>query len=170
MASWLTNACTAPERANPRMSGQSVSQNMKKPSRRLLPIASSQLASAIITGDAPSRVHQAGNRGGCLVELCLRVVTAALDGVGDAVGHMVVEQLEGHRLQGAGRGRNLLEYIDAVAVLVHHALQASDLPLDAPQPLLDCFFLVDVSRISHLRSHPFSFPLLARRLYTPYQY
>ena len=96
--------------------------------------------------------------------------TAALDGVGDAVRHMVVEQLEGHRLQGAGRGRDLLEHIDAVAVLVHHALQAPDLPLDAPQPLLDCFFLVDVSRISHLCSHPFSFPLLARRFYTPYLY
>ena len=40
-----------------------------------------------------SRVHQTGDGGGRLVELGLRLVPATLDGVGHAVGHVVIEQL-----------------------------------------------------------------------------
>ncbi len=41
MDSRLTNAWTAPESPNPRINGHRVSQNMKNPSRRLRPMASS---------------------------------------------------------------------------------------------------------------------------------
>ncbi len=50
------------------------------------------------------------------------------------------------RLEGLGGGRHLFEDLDAVPVLVHHALQASDLAFYPPQPLLDRLFVVDVSR------------------------
>src|ERR1700722_1957813 len=164
MASGLTNACTAPDAANPRMSGQSVSQNMKKPSRRLLPIGSSQPAPATSTATVPaaidpthadtppfvaSRTDQTGDRLGRLVELRLCLVTAGLHGIGDTVRHMVAEQLQRHRLEGPGGGRDLLDYIDAIAVLVHHALQPPHLPFDATQPLLDRFLLVDVTGMRH---------------------
>ena len=71
------------------------------------------------------------------------------------MGQVVVEQLQGHGLQSLGRGRDLLEDVDAVAVLVHHALNASDLALYPAQPLLQGVLAVDVTR-SHglLLSYP----------------
>src|SRR5580692_1401544 len=53
MASRLTKACTVPDRPKPSTSGQRVSQNMKKPSCRPRPMASSQpaLANSTTTSD-----------------------------------------------------------------------------------------------------------------------
>jgi hypothetical protein len=45
---------------------------------------------------------------------------------------VVVEELQRHRLQGPVHGRDLSQDVDAVGVLLDHALQAPDLPFDAP--------------------------------------
>src|ERR1039458_7578275 len=103
------------------MSGQSVSQNMKKPSRRLLPMASSQpmlasrtpTASHTLGGPAlacpsSSRAHEASHRSGCLLKLRRRLVATAPDCIRNAVGHVVVEELQGNGLQCPGRGGYLL--------------------------------------------------------------
>src|ERR1019366_9532681 len=139
------------------MSGHSVSQNMKKPSRPLRPIWSSHATP--ITEAPPSRANQACDGLGGLVELCLRLVPAALDGVGDAVRQVVVEQLQCHRLERPRRGGHLFEHVDAVPVLIDHPLQSPHLPFDTSQALLDRFLLVDVARMRHLLHLP---------LYTPY--
>src|SRR5690606_13428888 len=76
--------------------------------------------------------HDGGGLGG-LRDLGGVVVTA-LDGrVGDAVAQVLLQQLQGEGLQGLGGGGHLGEYVDAVDVLVDHALQAADLSLDAAQ-------------------------------------
>ena len=49
IASFETNACTAPDSPNPRTSAHSVSQNMKKPSRRLSPTSETVEATTITT-------------------------------------------------------------------------------------------------------------------------
>lgn len=49
IASRLTKACTAPARPNPRTSGHRVSQNMKKPVRKLRPMSLIQPMLARIT-------------------------------------------------------------------------------------------------------------------------
>src|ERR1035438_6479677 len=122
MASRLTKACTAPESVKPKIRGHSVSQNMKKPSRKLLPMASSQPTSARSTApvispapgsqmstDRDSRTDQACDCGRRLAELVCRLVTAALDGLGHAVPHVGLEQLQGDRLEGPRGSRDLLE-------------------------------------------------------------
>ena len=86
------------------------------------------------------------DRGGRLVQLLRRLVAAAAHRVGDAVRDVVIEQLQGDRLQCLGRRRHLLEDVDAVAVLVDHALDAPHLAFDPAQPLLDRFLVVDVAR------------------------
>ena len=73
-------------------------------------------------------------------------VAALTHGVGHAVGEVVVEQLQGHRLEGLGRRGHLLQDVDAVPVLVHHALQAPDLALHPAQALLHGVLVVDVAR------------------------
>ena len=51
------------------------------------------------------------------------------------VDEVLVEELEGERLQRLGGRRHLREDVDAVLVLFDHPLQAADLALDAAQPL-----------------------------------
>ena len=58
---------------------------------------------------------------------------------------MALEQLQGHGLQRPCGSRDLLEDIDAVSVLLDHALQAPDLTLDAPQSLSDGLLVVAVA-------------------------
>ena len=67
---------------------------------------------------------------------------------------------ERHRLEGLGRRRDLLEDLDAVPVLVHHALEAPDLALHPAQALLDGVLVVDVAG-SHVP--PFSYTPIGYR-------
>ena len=62
-------------------------------------------------------------------------LVAGADGVGDAVPEVLVEEVHRHALQGAGGRRDLGQHVDAVGVLVDHALQAPDLALDAAEAL-----------------------------------
>ncbi len=77
---------------------------------------------------------------------------------GHAVREVVVEQEQGHGLQGAGRGRDLGEDVDAVGVLVHHPLDAADLSLDPAEPALDVVAVAGVPgrgrRMCHARMIP----------------
>ncbi|ALM40477.1 hypothetical protein SFR_3862 [Streptomyces sp. FR-008] len=46
---------------------------------------------------------------------------------------VLLQELEGEGLEALGAGGDLREYVDAVDVLLHQALEAADLPLDAAQ-------------------------------------
>ncbi len=75
----------------------------------------------------------------------MRGVAALGERVGDAVRKVLVEQLEGDGLQRPGRRRDLGQYVDAVRVVVDHALHAPYLTFDAAQPLLDRALLVFIT-------------------------
>src|ERR1035437_7524872 len=104
------------------MRGQSVSQNMKKPSRRLLPIE--------FTQPRPARS------------------TASISQAPDIA---VAPPFPGSRVhQARDRGRDLLQNFDAVPVLVDHPLESPYLAFDTSQALLDCFLLVAVAPLHPL--------------------
>src|SRR6202034_1749447 len=167
MDSRLTKACTAPDSPKPRTSGQSVSQNMKKASRRLRPISTSTGAVAVAvavaasaaadmtvrrgpravleSGRDASRAHQAGDGRRGFGHLGFGFIPARLHRISHAGGQMAVEQFQRYRLQCPGGGGHLFEDVDAVAVLVHHPLQTSHLALDTAQSLLDRFLVVAVA-------------------------
>ena len=136
-----TNACTAPESVKPRTSAHSVSQNMKNASRRLSPMSASETnaitadhdrtsraiaaeASAIFSSAAapPSPIASATQCARCWSSSSSATACSALVGGGD-----------------------LGQHVDAVGVVVDHALHAADLTLDAAQPLLDRTLLVGVA-------------------------
>src|SRR6516162_5291857 len=52
----------------------------------------------------------------------------AADAAGDAVFHVVGEQLDTHGVERGAHGRHLREDVDAVAVVIDHLLQPGDLP------------------------------------------
>jgi hypothetical protein len=62
------------------------------------------------------------------------------------MGQVVVKQLEGDRLESFIHSRDLLKDVDAVLVLIDHALKATHLTLDAPKSPLDCRFVVAIAR------------------------
>src|SRR5438874_437652 len=92
-----------------------------------------------------SRADEAGDRRGGLGDLGVRRLAAAGEGVGDAMREVLVEQLDGDRLERLGHGRDLVEDVDAVLVLVDHPLQAAHLAFDTTQPLVDRFLVVGVA-------------------------
>ena len=120
-----TNACTAPERVKPRTRAHSVSQNMKNASRRLRPTS----ATVMNPATRAFTIGPGGRSRRTPRPACVGLVTTGVDGVAHAVGHVLVEQRQGHGLQGPGGGRDLVEHVDAVLVLVDHALQSP-----APDP------------------------------------
>src|SRR5205807_7721611 len=63
-----------------------------------------------------------------------------------------VEELQGDGLECPGGGRDLGQHVDAVGVLVDHALQAAHLTLDSAQPLEHRVLVVAVAG-STGRSH-----------------
>ena len=65
-----------------------------------------------------------------VIILGLGLVIAA-GGVGDAMPDVLVDQPHRHRLEGLRRRAHLVEHVDAVGVLLDHALQAAHLPLDS---------------------------------------
>src|SRR5579863_6612483 len=81
-----------------------------------------------------SGAHEPGDGLGCLVDLGGGGVAALGDGAGDAVAEVFFQQPKCHRLQGLGGGGYLGEDVDAVLVVLDHALEAADLPFDPAQP------------------------------------
>ena len=75
--------------------------------------------------------------------------------------HVLVEDPEREALERRRHRRDLREHVDAVRVLVDHALHASHLALDAGQPLAHVFLVVAVARhpTSRSRRLPFLTPL-----------
>jgi hypothetical protein len=49
---------------------------------------------------------------------------------------MIIEKLQRDRLERTRRRSDLIQDLDAISILVHHALQAPNLTLDPPEPLL----------------------------------
>src|SRR5437016_4655388 len=94
----------------------------------------------------PSGTNQPGNRGRRLSDLLVRSSAAGCHRIGHAMGQVVVEQLDSNGLERFGGRRHLIEDLDAVLVLLHHALQPADLTLDPSQPLLDSVLPIAVSR------------------------
>src|SRR5215210_1520209 len=68
----------------------------------------------------------------------------------DAVGDVVVENLERHPLEGVPYGADLRQDVDAVAVLVDHPLDPAYLPFYPVQALLERAFVVTVLHSVHL--------------------
>jgi hypothetical protein len=63
-----------------------------------------------------------------------------------ASGTLTVEQAQRHRLQRPGHRRHLGQDVDAVLVVLDHALEPSHLALDAAQPLQIRVLLAGVAR------------------------
>jgi len=68
---------------------------------------------------------------------------------GDAVTEMVPEQQHGDALERAGHGGDLGEHVDAVRVVVDHALQSPDLTFDAAQARQHGRSVFGVPRVFH---------------------
>src|SRR5450759_927287 len=80
-----------------------------------------------------SGAHQARDRGRGLLELGRRLVATVLDGLRDAVVQVLVQQGQCHRLQRLGGSGDLGQHVDAVRVLLDHAVHAPNLTLDPAQ-------------------------------------
>src|SRR5205823_11946213 len=95
-----------------------------------------------------SRADEALDRLLGFLNFALRVGAARGERVLHAVSKVVTEQLEGDPLEGPSGRRDLGEHVDAVGVLVHHALEATDLALDPPQASTNPLLVVGVARHS----------------------
>src|SRR6478735_9019144 len=82
-----------------------------------------------------SAAHESGDGLRGLAHLLGGGLVGLAGGIDDAVGDVVLEQAEAHRLQRLGDGADLGQDVDAVGVGVDHLLHATHLPLDAAQPL-----------------------------------
>src|SRR3954452_10515564 len=92
-----------------------------------------------------SGTHEAGDGLGGLADLLLGLPAAGARGLDDAVAEMLLEQAEGDRLQGLRHRRDLGEDVDAVLLVLDHALQTAGLALDATEPLEVLVLAVDVA-------------------------
>src|SRR2546423_13447068 len=156
-----TKACTTPDSPNPSTRAHKVSQNMKKPSRRLSPTSPGliQARRCVVTSLPPgprrpvrSRSDQAGDRRRRLGHLLLRTGAAFGHRLRHAVAQVVVEQLERHRLESPVDRRDLAQDVDAVPLLLDHPLKTPDLTFDAAEPVLDGHLVVAVP--GHAPSSP----------------
>src|SRR4051812_27619073 len=89
--------------------------------------------------------NEASDGRGSLGHLLVCGASAGGGGVGDTMGQVLVEQLEGDRLERLGGGGDLVEDVDAVLVLLDHPLEPAYLAFDPPETLLNCFLLVGVT-------------------------
>src|SRR5665647_2782345 len=96
----------------------------------VLPVWSCVVRSGAADG---SGAHQTRDRGRGFLQLVGRIVATGLDGVGDAVAQVLVEQGQRHGLQRLGGGGDLGQHVDAVRVLLDHAVHAPNLTLDPAQ-------------------------------------
>ena len=140
-----TKACTAPDRPKPRTSAQSVSQNMKK-----------RLAQAVAdVGDAETNADEVRDHDRTRRAMAADASATFSLGVG-AARRRARRRRSGRGGRRAARARRpaapwwppttCVEDVDAVRVLVDHALQAAHLALDAAQPLLDVVLVRAVTR------------------------
>src|SRR2546422_9527613 len=118
-----TKACTAPERPNPKISGQSVSQNMKNAMRRLSAMGPRICIPWLPLCDALDGIDQFLHLG--LVALADRGRHTAFD--------MVLEQQQPDLVDGGLDGVDLGQDVDAVGLLIDHPRDAADLAFDATQ-------------------------------------
>src|SRR3954454_15752854 len=87
---------------------------------------------------ASADAREALHGGHQLVELLgRRSVIIPRNGVSHAMAHVTVEDLDRDLLERGLHGGHLGEDVDAVGVLLDHALQAPHLSLDAPEPVRD---------------------------------
>src|SRR5471032_3002391 len=91
-----------------------------------------------------SRPDQPGHRRRRLGYLGVRLRATGLDRLAHAVSKVPIQQADSHLLQRAGGRGYLGQDVDAVAVLVDHALQPTHLALDPTQPALVLLALVAV--------------------------
>lgn len=70
-------------------------------------------------------IHKFGNL------LTLLTLVAGGDGAVDAMADMVAQNFLLDPAQGGANRRDLRDDVDTIAILLHHAGQAADLPLDA---------------------------------------
>src|SRR3954462_1730700 len=87
---------------------------------------------------------QPRDRVGRLADLLVGLGAAGYGGGDDAVAQVLLEQAERDRLQRLRHRRHLGEDVDAVLLVLDHALQAAGLALDAAQPLEVVVLAVDV--------------------------
>src|SRR5215204_3328823 len=95
--------------------------------------------------DLESGADQAGDRVGGLPDLRVRDAAALRNRICDAVRQVVVQQCERDGLQRPrGRG-NLRQHVDAIGLVVDHALQPAHLALDLAQPREHRVLVLDVT-------------------------
>src|SRR5260370_23071725 len=109
-----THAWTTPDNPNPKISGQSVSQNMKNPIRRLSTIGPRTCIPWII-----SRLSLREALDGFDQLLHLRLITLA-HGAGDATLDVVLEQQQPDLVDGGLDGIDLGQDVDAGGLLIDH--------------------------------------------------
>src|SRR5215203_3380089 len=85
------------------------------------------------------------DRLGGLADLLVGLAAAGARGVDAAVAHVLLEQAAGDRLQRLRHGGDLGEDVDAVLLVLDHALQTAGLALDAAQSLEVVVLAVDVA-------------------------
>src|SRR5688500_2698684 len=92
-----------------------------------------------------SGADEAGDRLGRLAHLLVGLGAAGARRFDDAVAHVLLEQAEGDRLQRLRHRRDLRQDVDAVLLVLDHALKAAGLALDAAEPLEVVVLAADVA-------------------------
>src|SRR5688572_25054164 len=92
-----------------------------------------------------SGTDEAGDGLGGLAHLLVGLPAAGGRGLHEAVAHVLLEQAQGDRLESLRHRRDLGEDVDAVLLVLDHALQTAGLALDAAQPLEVVVLAVDVA-------------------------
>ena len=104
----------------------------------------------LATEDALAHAREAVHRVEELLALRLGLGgVAGRERAGDAVVHVVVEDLEREALERRLDGRDLREDVDAVAVVLDHPLDPAHLALDAVEPLDERLLVRGVAVLAH---------------------
>src|SRR2546421_2231907 len=122
-----TKACTTPESPKPKMSGHSVSQNMKNAIRKL---SAMRPRKCITVGRTLLRLSEPLDGLDQLLDLGL--IHLAHGGRHTAL-DVVLEEEKPHLVNRGLDGIDLGQNVDAVRFLIDHPRDAADLPFDPPQ-------------------------------------
>src|SRR5579862_4417708 len=98
---------------------------------------------------ARSRPHESLHRGRRLAHLFVRVGAARRHRVTDAVVEVVAEELDRDGLQRPGGRGDLGQDVDAVHIILNHALETPHLTLDAAEAAQDRVLLSRVATLDH---------------------